>query len=78
MRFQNQPHWNNFSVPELREILQHCRALEQLGIAQDEEMMSSIETDLVLREEKTFRKAKHSTLTQKHAETTIIPELLIQ
>ena len=34
------PHWNNFTVPELKEILEHCRALERLGIAQDEEMMN--------------------------------------
>ena len=45
-------HWNNFSVPELKEILQHCRALERLGIAQDEEMMTSIERDITIREKK--------------------------
>ena len=43
-------HWNNFAIPELKEILFHCRALEKLGIAQDEEMMISIERDVKLRE----------------------------
>jgi hypothetical protein len=46
------PHWNNFTVPELKEILEHCRALERLGIAQDEEMMISIERDITIREKK--------------------------
>ena len=46
------PHWNNFSVQELKDILGHCVALERLGIAQDEEMMTSIERDIVLRDEK--------------------------
>jgi hypothetical protein len=44
------PHWNNFTVPELKEILEHCKALERLGIAQDEEMMVSINRDIALRE----------------------------
>ena len=44
------PHWNNFTVPQLKEIVEHCRALERLGIAQDEEMVASIERDIVLRE----------------------------
>jgi hypothetical protein len=44
------PHWNNFTVPELKRILEHCVALERLGIAQDEEMMVSIERDIALRE----------------------------
>jgi hypothetical protein len=44
------PHWNNFSVLELNEILIHCKALDRLGIAQDEEMMGSIERDIKLRE----------------------------
>lgn len=44
------PHWNNFTVPELKEILEHWRALERLGIAPDEEMMFSIERDITLRE----------------------------
>ena len=46
------PHWNNFTVPELKDILEHCVALERLGIAQDEEMMVSIERDIALREKK--------------------------
>jgi len=44
------PHWNNFTVPELKEILQHYSSLERLGIAQDEEMMISIERDIKMRE----------------------------
>ncbi len=44
------PHWNNFTVQELRDIVEHCRALEKLGIAQDEEMLVSIERDITLRE----------------------------
>ena len=51
MRIQQPiPHWNNFAVPELKEILEHCRALERLGIAQDEEMIASIERDITMRE----------------------------
>jgi hypothetical protein len=46
------PHWNNFTVPELKEILEHCKALERLGIAQDEEMMISISRDIALREKR--------------------------
>ena len=46
------PHWNNFTVLELKEILEHCRALERLGIAQDEEMIVSIERDITIREKK--------------------------
>jgi len=45
-------HWNNFTVPELKEILEHCIALERLGIAQDEKMMASIERDITLRDKK--------------------------
>ena len=50
------PHWNNFTVPELREILEHCVALERLGIAQDEEMVLSIERDIILREKKASKR----------------------
>ncbi len=46
------PHWNNFTIPELKEILKHSRALERLGIAQDEEMIFSLERDITLREKK--------------------------
>ncbi len=52
MKAQPTLHWNNFTVPELKEILQHCEALEKLGIAQDEDMMCSIERDITLRERK--------------------------
>jgi CTP synthase (UTP-ammonia lyase) len=58
------PHWNNFSVPELKEILEHCRALERLGIAQDEEMIRSIERDVTIREKKTI--SLHLPLESKH------------
>ena len=51
MRIQKPiPHWNNFTIPELKEILEHCTELERLGIAQDEEMMISIKRDITLRE----------------------------
>ena len=49
MKIQPMLHWNNFTVPELKEILEHCAALEALGIAQDEEMMCSIKRDITLR-----------------------------
>ena len=52
MKVQTTLHWNNFTVPELKEILEHCTALERLGIAQDEEMMCSMERDIAYREEK--------------------------
>ena len=65
MRIQ-QPisHWNNFAVPELKEILEHCKALERLGIAQDEEMMISIERDISLREKKIGRQPFEQKLTK--------------
>ncbi|MGA2680663.1 MAG: hypothetical protein ABSF44_02565 [Candidatus Bathyarchaeia archaeon] len=53
MKVQQTLHWNNFTVPELKDILEHCEALERLGIAQDEEMMCSIERDVAIREKKT-------------------------
>lgn len=49
------PHWNNFTVPELKEILEHCEALERLGIAQDEEMIVSIKRDITIREKRISR-----------------------
>jgi hypothetical protein len=58
------PHWNNFSVSELKEILEHCRALERLGIAQDEDMMVSIERDITIREKKIS--AQHVPFGPKH------------
>ena len=51
-------HWNNFTVPELKEILEHCVALERLGIAQDEKMMASIERDIALREKKVKKRSE--------------------
>jgi hypothetical protein len=42
-------HWNNFTVPQLKQILEHCKALDKLGIAQDEEMTTSIKRDITLR-----------------------------
>ena len=53
MNTQTILHWTNFTVPELKEVLKHCQALEQLGIAQDEQMLASIQRDISLREEKT-------------------------
>ena len=50
MKVQPTLHWNNFTVPELKDILKHCVALERLGIAQDEEMICSIERDIAIRE----------------------------
>jgi hypothetical protein len=49
--------WNNFTLPELKEILQHTQALEDLGIAQDQQMMASIENDIALLEEKKRQKS---------------------
>jgi hypothetical protein len=43
------PQWNNFTVPELKEILMHCIALEQLGIAQDADSIKSVKRDIDLR-----------------------------
>ncbi len=56
------PHWSNFSVPELKDILEHCVALERLGIAQDEEMVVSIERDIALRERKISGRSVHNKL----------------
>jgi hypothetical protein len=53
------PHWNNFTVPELKDILGHCVALERLGIAQDNEMMVSIERDIALREKEASGRYTH-------------------
>lgn len=69
------PHWNNFTVSELKEILEHCRALEKLGIAQDEEMTISIERDITLREKRyvhygsKLTKTKQQTLKQNLSKT---------
>jgi hypothetical protein len=56
------PHWNNFTVPELKEILMHCEALEQLGIAQDTEMMTSIRRDVSLRGRKDRTETENAAL----------------
>jgi len=48
--------WNNFTLPELKEIFEHCVSLERLGIAQDEKMLASIERDIALREKKVKRR----------------------
>ena len=45
-------HWDNFTIPELKEILEHCEALERIGIAQDEEIVHEIERDITLREQR--------------------------
>ena len=54
-----QPHWINFTVSQLKEILMHCQALEELGIAQDEKMMASIERDIALNEKKQSQQHLH-------------------
>ena len=48
-------HWNNFTIQELNQILEHCVALETLENAQDQEMMRDIKRDLTLREKKNKR-----------------------
>ncbi len=64
------PHWNNFQVSELTKILEHCKALEKLGIAQDEEMIFSIERDIILRKKQyahsgsRLTKMEHQTIKQ--------------
>jgi hypothetical protein len=45
-------HWNNYTLQDLRQILDHLYALEELGIAQDEELKKSIERDIALRSKK--------------------------
>ncbi len=69
------PHWNNFTIPELHKILEHCGTLERLGIAQDEEMMRSIERDIRLREKQTvkypeFKPAKLASNKQQKRHST--------
>jgi hypothetical protein len=46
-------YWNNFTVSELKDILRHITALEELGIAQNEETVASIKNDLAIREKQT-------------------------
>jgi len=61
-------HWNNFTLPELKQILEHCVALEALGIAQDEEMMLDIERDITLREKRSEGDAYKAEVMRKLAQ----------
>ena len=68
-------HWNNFTVPELKEILEHCVALKRLGIAQDEKMMASIMRDITLRDKKVKRRReglKKEPTTQRPTEDYLL------
>jgi len=58
-------HWNNFTLPELKQILEHCVALEALGIAQDEEMILDIERDITLRERRSEGDAYRTEVMRK-------------
>ena len=69
-------HWNNFTLPELKEILEHCAALELLGIAQDEKMMASISRDISLREKKVKRRQK-SLKSERATQTSTEDYLLV-
>jgi hypothetical protein len=64
------PHWTNFTLSELKQILGHCQALEDLGIAQDQEMMRSIQRDISLRTQKENKTAAH--LTTKMPEYALL------
>jgi hypothetical protein len=61
-------HWGNFTIPELKEILKHCAALERLGIAQDKEIMSDIERDITVREERKEGYVHQTKIIRKPAE----------
>jgi hypothetical protein len=61
-------HWNNFTLPELKQILEHCVALEALGIAQDEEMTLDIERDITLREKRSEGDAYRTEVMRKLAQ----------
>lgn len=61
-------HWNNFTLPELKQILEHCVALEALGIAQDEEMILDIERDITLREKRSEGDAYRTEVMRKLAQ----------
>ena len=61
-------HWNNFTLPELKQILEHCVALEALGIAQDEEMILDIERDITLRERRSEGDAYRTEVMRKLAQ----------
>jgi hypothetical protein len=61
-------HWGNFTIPELKEILEHSAALERLGIAQDEKMMRDIERDITLREKRKEGYVHQAKIIRKPAE----------
>ena len=61
-------HWNNFTLPELKQILEHCVALEALGIAQDEEMILDIERDITLRDKRSEGGAYRTEVMRKLAQ----------
>ena len=61
------PHWSNFTIPELKRILKHCAALDKLGIAQDEQMMTSIQRDIDLRQKRMVRHVVNSDSTSVEA-----------
>jgi Asp-tRNA(Asn)/Glu-tRNA(Gln) amidotransferase C subunit len=73
-------HWGNFTVDALKEILEHVSALEHLGIAQDEEMVASIERDISLREQKTkpTRRIASAAPTEKNKHRTEREPILLQ
>jgi len=53
-------HWTNFTLIELKEILAHYAAIEQLGIEPDTELLASIKRDIALREKKEAIKQTHN------------------
>ena len=61
-------HWDNFSILELKEILEHCSALEKLGFAQGEEIMRDIERDITLRAERKKGFVHQAKIIRKPAE----------
>jgi hypothetical protein len=63
-------HWDNFTIPELKEILEHCAALERLGIAQDEEMMRDIERNITLHEDRKEGYIHQAKIIRKPAENS--------
>jgi hypothetical protein len=60
--------WDNFAIPELKEILEHCEALESIGIAQDEEIVHEIERDITLREQRKKGYLHQAKIVRKPAE----------
>ena len=53
-------HWTNFTLKELKAILAHYDAIEQLGIEPDTELITSIKRDIALREKKVTTKQTHN------------------